>query len=188
MEKLPAGILPEDRDIEIFGSKEKFGKCFFISEGKTKSFWELPLNILDDLREELLTDRKALEGLRLMGITDEKQMLETYNYCNRGRLDGVPDIHNGKKTKEYVDCGRRFRCPGECKVCSPIRINGNKITFRELQCWRLIGNSLSYRQIMIEMGFRRETAVNSLMERLRIKLDAKDKTDLALKAKEIGIV
>ena len=187
--ELVAGITPSDNSIEIFAEPEKFGKCLFIKAGTTRPFRELPLDVLDDLREELSTDKRAIEGLRLMGVDDEWEKLETYNFCNRGRLDGVPDItESGKKSKEFVDCGKRGRCPGENKVCSPVVINGSRITFRELECWKLIGQQLSYKQVMFEMGFRRETAVNSLMERLRIKLACSDKVGIALKAKEIGII
>ena len=133
MDKLPAGLMPTDNSVEIFTDHSTFGKCFWISEGKTHNFWELPLHILDDLRDELSSDTKALKGLRMMGLSNEAGMLEQYNYCNRGKLDGVPDISaNGKLTKEYVECGRKGKCPGENKICSPLLINGSRITFRNL--------------------------------------------------------
>lgn len=186
---LPTGILPTDENIELFGNPTQFGKCFWISKGKTHLFKELPLYILDDLRDELLSDTKALSGLRLMGIDTEDEMLEQYNYCNRGKLDGIPDISKtGKKSKEFIECNRRGHCPGENKVCSPLCINGERITHRELECLKLIGINLSYKQIMIEMGFRRETAVNSLIARLRDKLQCSNQTAIALKVKELQLV
>jgi len=189
MDKLPSGLTPTDHSIEIFADPENFGKCFWISEGKTNNFWELPLHIIDDLRDELSSDTKALKGLRLMGLSTEAGMLEQYNYCNRGKLDGVPDIStNGKLTKEYVECGRKGKCAGESKVCSPLLINGSRITFRELECLKLIGIGLTYKRITIEMGFRRETAVNSLIDRLRDKLQCGNNVEIALKVKELGLV
>lgn len=188
MNKLPSGILPTDRNIEIFADPENFGKCLWISEGKTKMFWELPLEILDDLRDELSSDTKALKGLRLMGLSSEAAMLEQYNFCNRGNLDSVPDIlPTGQKTKEYVECGRKGRCPGENKVCSPLFINGSRITFRELDCLKL-NTGLTYQQIAVEMGFRRVTAVNSLFARLHDKFQCNNNVELALKAKELRLV
>ena len=188
MDQLPAGIIPSDRNIEFFADPEKFGKLFWLSEGIVHRFRELPLNIVDDLRDELLSDTRALSGLRLMNITDLDAMLEQYNYCNRGKLSSIPDISaSGKKTKEFVDCGRRNHCPGENKVCSPLCINGDRISHREYECLKLIGISLTYKQIMVEMGFRRETAVNSLIARLRDKLQCNTLVEIALKVKEIGI-
>lgn len=188
MEKLPAGILPTDTSTEIFADPDNFGKCFWISEGKTKKFWELPLHIIDDLRDEMSSDLKALKGLRLMGLSTEAGMLEQYNYCNRGKLDSTPDITpQGKLNKEFFDCGRRGKCSGENKVCSPICINGSRITFRELDCLRL-NTGLTYQQIAIEMGFRRVTAVNSLFARLHSKFQCANNIELALKVKELGLV
>ena len=189
MNNLPTGILPTDSSIEIFSDPDNFGKCFWISEGKTSLFWSLPLNVLDDLRDELSSDTKALAGLRLMGLSKEDAMLEQYNYCNRGKLDGVPDIlPSGKKTKEYVECGHKGRCAGENKVCSPLCIYGSRITFRELECLKLIGIGLTYKQITVEMGFRRYTAANSLIGRLRDKLQCSNNVEIALKVKELGLV
>lgn len=189
MEKIPAGILPNDSNIEFFADPENFGKVFWISEGKTHILKNLPLHIIDDLRDELQSDSRALKGLRLMGVTTEDEMLEQYTYCNRGKLDGVPDITvTGKKTKEFVDCGRRGRCFGENLVCSPLSINGERITHREFECLKLIGIGLPYKRIMIEMGFRRTSAVNSLLVRLRDKMCCSNQVEIAIKVKELGLV
>jgi len=189
MLSLPSGLMPADTNIEIFADPKNFGKCYWMSEGKTRLFCELPHNIIDDLLEELMADRKAIAGMMLMGISATGAMLEMYNHCNRGRLDGVPDITtSGKKTKEYFECGQKGKCRGEGKVCSPLTINGERITFRELECLKLIGTGLTYKQITIEMGFRRETAVNSLIGRLRDKLQCGNNVEIALKVKELGIV
>jgi len=189
MDRLPAGLLPTDKSTEFFADPEKFGKLFWMSAGVVHLFKELPLSVMDDLRDELLSDTRALQGFRLMGITGEDEMLEQYNYCNRGALTSTPDISAiGKKTKEFVDCGRRGRCPGENKVCSPLCINGEHITHREFECLKLIGIGLNYKRITVEMGFRRETAVNSLIDRIRDKLQCNNNTEIALKVKELGIV
>lgn len=189
MNTLPCGIMPADNGIEIFADPENFGKCFYISNGTTRSFWELPLDVLDDLRDELSSDTRALKGLHLMGLSTEAQMLEQYNYCNRGMLDNVPDIlPNGKKTKEYVNCSHRGRCAGEDKVCSPVCIKGEHITHREFECLKHIGTGHTYKEITVEMGFRRETAVNSLIYRLRYKLNCRNNVEIALKCKDFGIV
>lgn len=186
---LPAGILPTDKSIEFFADPNNFGKLYWISEGITHKFKELPLPVIDDLRDELASDTKALKGLRLMGLTSEDEMLEQYNYCNRGRMDGVQDISStGKKTKEFVECGRHGYCVGENKVCSPLCINGEHITHREFECLKLIGTGLTYKRITVEMGFRRETAVNSLIDRIRDKLQCSNNTEIAIKVKELGIV
>lgn len=181
--------MPNDGNIEIFADPDNFGKCFWISKGQVHTFMNLPFNILSDLCDELLSDKKAIAAMRVMGIKDENEMLELYNYCNRGKLDSIPDISStGKKTREYVVCGRKGHCPGEGKVCSPLSINGSRITHRELECLELIGSGLTYKRITTQMGFRHETAVNSLTDRLRDKLQCCNNTEIALKVRELGIV
>ena len=181
---LPAGLLPNDCNIELFADPKQFGKCYWIQNGQTRQFCELPIQIIVTLYAELYKDRKALSALKMMGVSKDSEMLETYNYCNRGKLDSDPDITpSGKLHKDFFDCGRHGKCIGEGKVCS---MHG--LTFRELQCFRLNGMGLNYDQIKSEMGFRTKTAVNSLMERLRNKLDVKDRTELSIKAHQIGIV
>jgi DNA-binding CsgD family transcriptional regulator len=189
MTKLPSGLMPTDSNIEIFADPYNFGKCYFIREGEIQPFEFLPLAVLDDLCSELLADPKAMSSLRQMGFEEGIRMLEQYNYCNRGALDGTADIStSGSKTREYVDCGRRGKCAHEGKICTPISVNGSHITCRELECLRLIGEGLAYKQIKIEMGFRQVTAVNSLIGRLRDKLQCTNNVGIALKAKELGLV
>jgi len=189
MHKLPAGLMPTDSNIEIFADPFNFGKCYFIRQGEIQPFEFLPGEVLNDLCTELLEDPRAILALKLMGHSEGVNMLEQYNYCNRGALDCVTDVSvSGCKTREYVACGRRGRCIGEGKVCSPVTINGEHITYRELECLRLIGTGLTYQRIRIEMGFKRVTAVNSLIDRLRDKLQCTSNTEIALKVKELGIV
>lgn len=181
---LPAGILPHDCNIELFADPEQFGKCYWIQNGQTHQFCELPIQVTVSLYNELFQDRKAVKCLNQMGITNEAQMLEQYNYCNRGKLDSTPDITtSGKLSKEYFDCGRHNKCIGDGIVCGKYGL-----TFREKQCLRLAGLGRNYEQIKSEMGFRNKTAVNSLMNRLKNKCNASNKTELSIYAHQIGIV
>ena len=189
MTKLPSGLMPNDSNIEIFADPENFGKCYFMTKGEIKPFSLLPHNVLDNLCNELVDDKRAIAGLKAMGLTEGMGMLEHYNFCNRGALDGTADISiAGCKTREYVACGRRGKCVGEGKVCSPLVVNGSHISYRELECLRLIGIGLTYKRIATEMGFRSVTAVNSLIDRLRDKLQCASNIEIALKVKELGIV
>lgn len=180
---LPSGLLPEDCNIEIFASPTEFGKCLFIQNGQTRPFHELPTSVFSHLMNECFKDKKAIKALKSMG-TDINAMTEKYNYCNRGSLDGTPDITpSGKTTTEFVNCGRHGKCEGEGRVCSLMGL-----TFRELECLRLNNKGKDYSQIKSEMGFNSQTAVNSLMSRLRDKFQAKDRTELLIKSHQFGIV
>lgn len=185
---LPAGLMPSDLNIEIFAETEpaQFGKCFFVQHGLTQPFHELPPEVIPSLYEECFLDKVAVKAMRLMGIKEEN-LVEQYNYCNRGALDSIPDISTlGKLTKEFFDCGRRGQCPGESKVCK-LTLNGIKITYRELQCLRHTAKGKDYKQIALEMGFRNTLPVNSLMSRLREKFGAGSKAALIIMSQQLGI-
>ncbi len=185
--EIPAGLLPEDCNIEIFANPKHFGKCLFVQYGTTKSFHELPLLVVSSLYQECFNDEKAVKAMEEMGIPPE-DMVEFYNHCNRGALNGIPDIYqSGKMTREHYNCGRRGKCIGEGRVCK-LDIAGTKFTPRELECIRLNSEGNDYDQIKSEMGFRSKTAVNSLMSRCRTKLHAKDRTELLIKSQQIGII
>lgn len=182
--ELPAGLLPEDCNIELFANPNEFGKCYWLQYGQTRPFHELPVQVIIALYHELFVDRKAVKALNSMGITKDNEMVEQYNFCNRGKLDSRPDItESGKLHKEYFDCGRHGKCPGEGKVCSMYGL-----TLRERQCLELNGQGKSYKEIRAIMGFKNQTPVNSLMSRCRSKLDARNKTDLLIKSRLIGII
>lgn len=181
---LPAGLLPEDCNIELFADPENFGKCYWIQNGQTRQFCELPIQIVVSLYAELFKDRKAIQGLKMMGVSKDSEMLETYNYCNRGKLDSSPDITpSGKLNKEFFDCGKHDSCPGDGKVCGMYGL-----TFRERQCLKLNGMGRNYQQIKSDMGFKSVVAVNSLMTRCRTKTGAKNKTELLIKSQQLGII
>lgn len=185
---LPSGILPSDCNIEIFANPDQFGKCLFIQYGHSQPFHELPVPVITNLYQECFSDKKAVKGLDLMGIKPESKV-EQYNYCTRGRLDGIPDISaSGKLTKEFVDCGRHGKnCPGEGLVCK-LEFDGVKITHRELQCLKHNGEGKDYQQIKSDMGFRNVTAVNSLLTRCKDKFNVNTKSQLLLKTQQLGII
>lgn len=185
--QLPAGLLPGDMNIELFAHPKDFGKCLFLKNGEVKPFHELPLNVLPALYRECLQDKRAVKGLKLMGIK-EVNWVEQYNYCNRGRLDGITDISTGGKTTiEFVDCERRGHCPGEGLCCKQLSINGERITNRERQCLKLLSQGRTDKEIRREMGFHSQASVNSLMERLRNKTHVNRRSEMAIIAKEAGL-
>jgi DNA-binding CsgD family transcriptional regulator len=122
----------------------------------------------------------------MMGIKSEA-MVEQYNYCNRGKLDSIPDIStSGKLTSEFFDCGKRSKCQGEGLVCK-MTFGQIKITPRELECLRLNSKGKSYAEIRCEMGFNSQNSVNSLMSRLRDKMGAGSKSALIIASNQLGI-
>ena len=180
---LPAGLLPEDCNIELFADPENFGKCYWLQNGEVKQFCELPTKQYNRILSECYKDETAKNALLKHGI-DAKDLAEHYSFCNFGKLDSIPDLPQfGRVNKEFFDCGKHDSCPFNEKVCGK-----NGLTFRERQCLRLNSLGKDYRQIKSEMGFRSQTAVNSLMTRCRMKLGVRNKTELLLKSQQLGII
>ena len=88
-----------------------------------------------------------------------------------------------------MDCGRKGKCIGENKVCSPLRINGEQITFREFDCMKCMGSGITTcDELIVALGFKSYTAVNSLAKRVREKLGCKNTAEIVYKVKELGLV
>ncbi|MGV8136523.1 MAG: hypothetical protein AB2L20_15045 [Mangrovibacterium sp.] len=189
--EVPAGIIPNDLNTELLGVPGKIGKLYYTRDGNTKLFpglREEDLRYWNILEKELECDIKAIQALRKMGVP-EPEALEHYNWCNRSNLDGIADIRTtGKLTHEFVDCSRRGKCIGEGKVCKPLMVNGEKITYREREALSHLFAAKKDKQIQQDMGFSSPASVKSLMVRLRGKFDASSRSELLIKARQIGIV
>lgn len=178
---LPAGLL--DGRVEIFAVAPFKVKC--LHEGRTCELGDLPAEMIDMLKHELSVDLKAIKGLKLLGITNDEDMLQAYNHCKRGSFDKVADISGHVLTSEQYDCGMRGRCVAEGMICKPLLINGEHLTQRETQCLRLIGKGLSYKEIQSEFNYKSVVSANSLVQRLYGKVGASDKAKVALLAAQV---
>ena len=67
MKHLPAGMLPDDANIEIFADPHNIGKCYFVQNGQISSFDHLPFDVLYELKEEFESDPEAKVMLMKMG-------------------------------------------------------------------------------------------------------------------------
>ena len=91
--QIVAGLLPTDSNIEFGGVKDT-KEVFFVQNGKTHQFSELPLKYVKQLEQKYKSDTPAQEYLE--GITPlfHKQ-LELYTYFLYGDIDTTPDILEG---------------------------------------------------------------------------------------------
>ena len=91
--QIVAGLLPTDSNIEFGGIKDT-KEVFFVQNGKTHQFSELPLKYVKQLEHKYKSDTPAQEYLK--GITPlfHKQ-LELYTCFLYGDIDTTPDILEG---------------------------------------------------------------------------------------------
>lgn len=98
-----------------------------------------------------------------------------------------------EKFIEVTDIGRSigidaFKFAFEGVVCKPVVINGKKITYREMECLKHLGKAEKDKQIQKEMNFKGQASVNSLMVRLRNKMEVTSRSEMIIQANRIGII
>lgn len=134
--KLPAGLV--DANLELFANGEEVKALYY---GKTVLFSELPVNIIDAFREDMLSNTTALVALNKAGLKTIEEMLHKYVWCNYGGFDNSADFdtENQEFIKEYWLCGYRENCPFNHKICGQlIAPNGEYLTKQEIKIIKLI--------------------------------------------------
>jgi len=175
--QIPAGLLVGDKRTEIFGCKET-KRTFFLTNGKTASFKELPASMKAQLFAELLNDDVAIEDLK--SLTQE-EAIEKFAFCNYGAAGHEADFcENGelKKTDNFI-CSNNCTC---LKWKSKrITIDGMPLTSRELQIITLMASDLADKQIADQLGIT-ESTLNTHKSHLFEKASVHSKSGLISKA------
>lgn len=175
--QIPAGMLIGDNRTEIFGDR-KTKKTFFITNGQTLKFSELPPDKKAQIFEKLLSDEVAYEDLK--HLTHE-EAIEEFAFCIYGAADHVADFN---------ECGQlnkadNFICSNECKCLKwkskSINIDGNSLTVREIQIVNLMASDLPDKQIAENLKIATST-LNTHKQHLFEKANVKSKSGLITKA------
>jgi len=183
---LPAGLV--DANVEIFAT-EIYGKCKATFQGKVVEFWDLPSEITSSIEDEALADKKAMATFKEDGVTELRTIVESWAWCNLGRYDSTPDYTTttGEVRREFYDCGRRGKCANEFRRCSKIVVGDTYLTARETECARLMAQGLADKEIADEMGLQ-EVSMISLSQRVREKIGARNRVDVAVWAMGNGLI
>lgn len=175
--QIPAGLLIGDKRTEIFGCKET-KKTFFLTNGQTANFKELPGNLKAQLLSELLNDDIAFDDLRHLS---QEEAIEQFAFCNYGAANHEPDFcENGELKKSD-----NFICSNNCKCLKwnskKITIDGIAITPRELEIITLMASDLADKQIADQLKIS-ESTLNTHKHHLFEKASVQSKTGLISKA------
>ena len=159
--RLPAGILPGDKSIELFAIREN-RKVYFVYDGQIKPFKELPSMFVDQLIEKLISDPVALRDLK--GLSNV-QMLEEYAFCLYGTLDSDSDYSTSGKLKK----AENFRCGSNCKclkwASKKVEHNGKTITQLKLNILDALATGKSDKEIA-DQFFIEQTTLNTHKKQL----------------------
>jgi len=179
---LPAGLI--DGNLELFAVGKKVKAIY---KGEVISFGDLPEEIKEAFRTEIVKDKEALLSLSAMGHTTDKDMLLQYVFCNYGGFDNEADFKKGVGKKEYWDCGRRGKCNFEGKLCKNITINGKPLTPREIQVIKLIASGYLDKEIS-GLLFISISTVATHKDNIYKKTGTTTKVELAVLATKLNLI
>ncbi len=132
--QIPGGLV--DENIELFSAK---GKMMATHSGTVKSLFELPIEFLTKLENEMLKVPSIVSALKMAGYKTKNEQLEKFAECRFGGFDMTADFKDGQFSKaEYHECGYRGECPMEGIVCGFFKVNQEIITPFEIQMIKLL--------------------------------------------------
>ncbi len=175
--QIPAGMALGDMRTEIFGDRST-KKTFFVSNGQTFNFKELEPAKKAQIFEQFLKDEVALSDLKHL---PQEEATEKYAFCIYGAADHVADFNeNGKLNKSD-----NFICSNNCQCLKwqskSLKIDGNKLTKREIQIVNLMASDLADKEIAANLKIT-ESTLNTHKQNLFEKASVKSKSGLITKA------
>jgi len=146
--RLPAGLLPGDFSLELFGVRET-RKVFALSDGSTIPFNKIPPEIKALLFEQMLRDDIAMDDLKDL---PHDEALEEYAFCMYGAADSkadfTPDGLPGEA--ENFICGVNCRCLQWRK--KQLTLNGNRLTPHEVRVIHMLASDRPDKQVAAELS------------------------------------
>ena len=148
-----SNILPGmvNRSVEVF-VVENITKA--LHNGKVIDFTELPLGIIELLKEAIKSDKQLELALHDWHPTSEWKRLEQFATCRLGGLDYNDDITPDGKIQdgEYWPCPNRGSCQYEGVICKLPVINNHRLTTDEIKLMQLSSTELTNDVIAEEMN------------------------------------
>ena len=115
-----------------------------IHSGKVIDFTEMPLGVIELLKEHMRKDEKVLLALHDMHPFSEWARLEQFAKCRFGGLDHQADFKEGIfQDGEYWDCPVRSSCPHNGVICKLPVINDHRLTDKEVEIMQLSTTELT---------------------------------------------
>lgn len=183
-QKLPAGLV--DKGVEFFIHQNEI-KC--IHDGSTYSFENIPEHIIKIIENDMLKNPKALKALIDWDITDYKSQIRQYISCRFGGFDTNADITADGLIihSEYIECGRRGKCPYEGKLCTSIQLKNGVLTKRDIDVLKLIGQAKMDEEICAELFIALGT-LRYHKDQIAYKAGISGKPALAVLAHQLNLV
>ncbi len=124
-----------------------------IHKGKVIDFTEIPLGIIELLREEIKKDKEVNLILHDLYPDSEWKRLEQFVSCRFGGLDFKSDITADGQLQdgEFWDCPKRGNCPHEGKLCKLPMVNDYRLTETDVKLMQLSTSEMTNEHIASEL-------------------------------------
>lgn len=177
---IPAGIHPEDSNIELWADRAT-RKVFFNQNGMTLPFKRLPHKYHVKLNLQLEKDPIAFKQLS-KEYPNIINRLEAYAFCLYGASDANPDFFGHELTRsENFKCQSGAQCKCLKWKSKYISINGSPLTKREIEVLDLIGKGYADKQIAYLLEISQST-LDVHKQHLNKKAGVGSKQELVIKA------
>ncbi|MFD2163710.1 response regulator transcription factor [Paradesertivirga mongoliensis] len=183
-QSLPPGLV--DNAVEFFIHQHEI-KCLYL--GNVYTFDQLPEFVVAIVEQDMLSNPKAMQALASWDITDPLEQMRQYIACRFGGFDNNPDISTKGEVlpAEYVDCGRRGKCPYEGKLCNSIQLPHGLLTKREIEVLKEIGLGSYDKEICEKLSITQDT-LRTHKEHISTKAGIERKPALAVLAYKLGLI
>jgi DNA-binding CsgD family transcriptional regulator len=163
------------------------GEVQFIQNGVWYLFDEMDIAIFAQVREKILKDSKAVKGLELLGITDEREQVRQFIKCRFGDFTKVADITpGGEFNYEYFECTER-PCPADGFLCVTPPVPHGRLTRHDCEIIRKVTQDLP-NKIIAGLGHRSIETVNRQMTNIAGKIGCHTKAGIAFFAGQHNII
>jgi hypothetical protein len=123
-----------------------------INSGKVIDFNDIPIGIVELLREEISKDENVKLALLEMHPDSEWKRIEQFVKCRLGGLDYQGDIKEGVvQDGEYWDCPKRGTCAHEGVVCRLPVVNNHRLTHEDIKLMQFSSTEMTNEVIAEEM-------------------------------------
>ncbi len=176
--QIPAGLFT---GIECFWSNNE---KWILRDGIRMRFDDAPLKIRNMIVDAFFNDKPAQDYLKKIGITAFSEGFEFWYRCRVGALDNTPDFsEDGKFTPDYFNNScTNYSCPHRGRFCSVAAGLKNY----EVESLAELKNGFTIEEAAANVCVS-AAGMRSRIEKLKIKMDARNMPHLVAKAVEMGI-
>lgn len=155
------------------------GKVMLIHNQTIHTFDEAPLAALDLLREALENDKRAMDGMSLLNITNPIEQLRTYAACRYGSMGEKADFGEKHQEDSIVNCALKNTCKGYGLICKKkFHLSGENLTAREIEVGCEIAKGKTVEQIATSR-FVEPITIHSTLLHIKQKLGLKNHSGIA---------